>query len=63
MSEPKHNLTIVTSPEGLRIYPLRDFADAEVDAKIDELRQTHGEDAVKVRRYVGDFTYRGDTKA
>ena len=52
------NLTIVTSPEGLRIYPLRDFTDAEVDGKIEELRKIYGEEVVKVRRYVGDFTYR-----
>lgn len=52
-----HNLTIVMSPDGMSVYARDDTLDAEIDASIIALRATHGEAAVKVLRFVGNFSY------
>lgn len=60
MTQPPHNLTIITSPEGMRGYPLAQFLDEEVEARIADLRARYGAERVTVRRMVGDFTYAGE---
>lgn len=49
------NLIVITSPEGMMMFPLRDVVDREVEQQITDLRSKYGQDKIKVRRFVGDF--------